>query len=163
MQKLYKFNTKHYKMKDFTNYKILKYIYPFSSEKLGEMIWDKMTSKESKWALQLTLRGINDTGDADNNSWDIFLLDEKLKKKIEEILDKYEVPYEVENQSEYLMIDKSIFSSEFIEKVENYLDEQMTVDEILDRILDVGLENLTVFEKYYLDNNVEIKNKQKKS
>lgn len=102
-------------------------------------------------------------GDEDNSSWDIFLLDEKLKKRIEEILNKYKVPYDVEDQSELLMTNKYIFTTEFIEKVENYLNEQMTVDEVLDRILDVGLENLTVFEKYYLDNNVEIKNKQKKS
>ena len=150
-------------MKDFTNYKILKYVYPFPTEKLGEIIWDKMTSEESKWALQLTLQGINDTGDEDNSSWDIFLLDEKLKKRIEEILNKYKVPYDVEDQSELLMTNKYIFTTEFIEKVENYLDEQMTVDEVLDRILEVGLENLTVFEKYYLDNNVEIKNKFNKS
>jgi hypothetical protein len=150
-------------MKDFTNYKILKYIYPFSTEKLEEMIWDKMTEEDSKWAIQLTLRGINDTGGSDTDSWDIFLLDEKLKNKIEEILNKYEVPYEVDDQSEFLMTNKTIFTSDFIEKIENYLDDHMTVDEVLDRILEVGLENLTVFEKYYLDNNVEIKNKFKKS
>lgn len=148
-------------MKDFTKYKILKYVYPFPSEKLGEMVWDKMTDEESKWAIQLTLRGINDTGDLDTHSWDIFLLDEKLKKKIEEMLNKYEVPFEVNDQTEFLMTNKSIFTNQFIEKVESYLDDQMTVDKVLDRILEVGLENLTVFEKYYLDNNVEIKNKQK--
>ena len=150
-------------MKDLTNYKILKYVYPFSTEKLGEMIWDKMTKEDSKWALQLTLRGINDTGGSESDSWDIFLLDEKLKIRIEEILSKYEVPYEVNDQTQFLMTDKSIFTNEFLEKVESYLDDHVTVDEVLDRILEVGLENLTVFEKYYLDNNVEIKNKFNKS
>lgn len=79
------------------------------------------------------------------------------------MLNKYEVPFEVNDQTEFLMTNKSIFTNQFIEKVESYLDDQMTVDKVLDRILEVGLENLTVFEKYYLDNNVEIKNKQKKT
>ena len=70
-------------MKNLHEFKILKYEYPFTSEKLGEMIWDKMTPEESKWAVQLTLKGVSDTGDDGETSWDIFFLDDKLRIKIE--------------------------------------------------------------------------------
>jgi hypothetical protein len=36
----------------------------------------------------------------------------------------------------------------------------LTIDDILDRILEVGYENITVFEKYYLGNNIEIREKK---
>jgi hypothetical protein len=36
-------------------------------------------------------------------------------------------------------------------KLEKYLSENITVDDVLDRIGEVGLSNITVFEKYYID------------
>jgi len=146
-------------MKDFSEFKIVRYDYPFSTEELGERIWDKMTSDESRWAIQLTLKGINDTGGSEVDSWDIFFLDEKLKNKIESVLTKYEVPFEVKDNSELLMENPKTFTEEFINKLNSYLDEHLTVDDVLDRILEVGLDGLTVFEKYYLDNNIVIRQK----
>ena len=58
-------------MKDLTNFKIIKFNYPFPTEELTERIWDKMDINETKWAVQLTMKGINDTGDSENGSWDI--------------------------------------------------------------------------------------------
>ena len=146
-------------MKDFSEFKIVRYDYPFSADELGERIWDKMTSEESRWAVQLTLKGKNDTGGSDVDSWDIFFLDEKLKSKIESVLTKYEVPFEVQDNSELLMENPKIFTEGFINKLNSYLDEHLTVDDVLDRILEVGLDGLTVFEKYYLDNNIVIRKK----
>ena len=51
-------------------------------------------------------------------------------------------------------------STEFLEKLNSYLGENLTIDDILDRILEVGYENITIFEKYYLGNNIEIKDKK---
>jgi len=150
-------------MKDFSKYRIIKYDYPFSTDELGERIWDKMTNEEAKWAAQLTLKGVNDTGGDEETSWDIFFLDEKLKNKIESILTKYEIPFETQDISSSLMDNFETFTEQFIKKINSYLDENLTVDDVLDRILEVGLEGLTVFEKYYLDNNVEIKQENKKS
>lgn len=145
-------------MKDLTEFKIIKYSYPFSSEKLGEMIWDKMTAEESKWAVQLTLKGISDTGDDIDSSWDIFFLDEKLKTKIDEILNKYEVPFEIEDHSDLLLKNSDLFSEEFIKRLNSYLDQHLTVDDVLDNIIEVGINNISIFEKYFLNNNTENKN-----
>lgn len=144
-------------MKNLHEFKIVKYVYPFTSEMLGEKIWDKMTEEESKWALMLTLKGITDTGDDGETSWDLFFLDDKLGKKIEDVLIKYEVPFEVTDQSSLLLKNPDLFSEEFLEKLDSYLNQHLTVDDVLDNIIEVGINNISIFEKYFLENNKENK------
>jgi hypothetical protein len=150
-------------MKDLTNFRIIKFEYPFPTEELTVRIWDKMNETETKWAIQLTLKGINDAGDSPMGSWDILFLDDKLQEKIENILKKYDVPHKMVDNTNLLIDDLEYFSKEFLNKLDSYLGENLTIDDILDRILEVGYENITVFEKYYLGNNLEIKEKNEKS
>ena len=138
-------------MIDLTNYKILKYVYPYSTDELGEKIWDKMDEVDRRWAIKLTLESVSDTGELVEGSYDTFFTEDKLKVKIDEILEKYEVPYVIVDQTELLSIDPQVLSEEFMFKLEKYLSENITVDDVLDRIGEVGLPNITVFEKYYID------------
>lgn len=147
-------------MKDLLNFRIIKFDYPFPTEELAIRIWDKMNETETKWAIKLTIEGINDTGDSVIGSWDIFFLDDKLQEKIENILKKYNVPYKMVDHTNLLIDDIEYFSKEFLEKLDLYLGENLTIDDILDRILEVGYENITIFEKYYLGNNIEIREKK---
>lgn len=147
-------------MKDLLNFRIIKFDYPFPTEELAVRIWDKMNETETKWAIKLTMEGINDTGDSVIGSWDIFFLDDKLQEKIEKILKKYDVPHKMVDHTNLLIDDIEYFSKEFLEKLNSYLSENLTIDDILDRILEVGYENITIFEKYYLGNNIEIKDKK---
>ncbi len=89
-------------MKYLTNFRIIRFEYPFPTEELTVRIWDKMDETETKWAIQLTLKGINDTGDSPMGSWDIFFLDDKLQEKIEEVLKKYDVPYKTDDHGNKL-------------------------------------------------------------
>ena len=147
-------------MKDLIKFRIIKFDYPFPTEELAVRIWDKMNETETKWAIKLTMEGINDTGDSAIGSWDIFFLDDKLQEKIEKILKKYDVPHKMVDHTNLLIDDIEYFSKEFLEKLNSYLGENLTIDDILDRILEVGYENITIFEKYYLGNNIEIKDKK---
>jgi len=146
-------------MKDLLNFRIIKFDYPFPTEELAVRIWDKMNETETKWAIKLTIEGINDTGDSVIGSWDIFFLDDKLQEKIENILKKYDVPHKMLDHTNLLIDDIEYFSKEFLEKIDSYLGKNLTIDYILDRILEVGYENITIFEKYYLENNIEIREK----
>jgi hypothetical protein len=142
-------------MIDLSEYKILRFKYPFSNEELGVMIWDKMNEQEKKWGIKLTLDGINDTGEHNGGSWDIFFLDNRLKSKIEELLIKYSVPYEVEDETNLILGNISLFSDEFIKKLDTFFSEKISVDDVLDHINEVGIEKISIFERYYLKNNVE--------
>jgi hypothetical protein len=138
-------------MIDLTNYKILKYVYPYSTDQLGEKIWDKMDEVDRRWAIKLTLESVSDTGELVEGSYDTFFTEDKLKVKIDEILEKYEVPYMIIDQTELLSTEPQVLSEEFMFKLEKYLSENISVDDVLDRISEVGLPNITAFEKYYLD------------
>lgn len=146
-------------MKDLTKFRIVRFDYPFPTEELTIRIWDKMDETETKWAIKLTMEGINDTGDSVMGSWDIFFLDDRLQEKIENILKKYDVPYKMVDHTDRLINDLEYFSEGFLKKVNSYFNDNLTIDDVLDRILEVGYENITVFEKYYLGNNIEIKKK----
>lgn len=146
-------------MIDLTNYKILLYHYPYTTKELEIMIWDKMDTVDSRFAVKLTIDGINDSGEYDDTSWDIFFLEPKLEEKIDLMLDKYEVQYVKTDYTELLGQKKEEFTEEFMFKLLEFLNKNLTIDDVLDRILEVGVENITIFEKFYLDQNIEIRKK----
>lgn len=138
-------------MKGLVNYKIIKYEYNISNEELTLSLWDKMNFNETKWAVKLTIEGVCDSSeDGEKNSWDIVFLEPKLENTIETILDKYGIVYRKIDMTDQLMLDVNSFSVNFLGKLEDYLNENLTVDKVLDGILDDGIENLSIFEKYYL-------------
>ena len=74
----------------------------------------------------------------------------KLEKKIDEVLDKYGIEYVKIDMTELLLKDIDSFSMDFLGKLDDYLIETLTVDRVLDGILDDGIENMSIFERYYL-------------
>ena len=146
-------------MIDLTNYKIILYHYPYTTKELEKMIWDKMDTVDSRWAVKLTIGGVNDSGEYDDTSWDLFFLEPKLEEKIDLMLDKYETQYVKTDYTELLGQKKEEFTEEFMFKLLEFLNKNLTIDDVLDRILEVGVENITIFEKFYLDQNIEIRKK----
>ena len=146
-------------MIDLTNYKIILYHYPYTTKELEKMIWDKMDTVDSRWAVKLTIGGVNDSGEYDDTSWDLFFLEPKLEEKIDLMLDKYETEYVKTDYTELLGQKREEFTEEFMFKLLEFLNKNLTIDDVLDRILEVGVENITIFEKFYLDQNIEIRKK----
>ena len=140
---------------DYTNYKILKYYYSHGVAEMSELLWDKMTPEESKWAIVLTRTGINDTGGDDNRSWDIFFLEDKLKEKIESVLNKYNIKFTIKDITDQLLSNNNEITENLISKLNKHLTENLTVNSVLDKIIDQGIKSLSVFEKYYLENKTE--------
>lgn len=133
------------------DYKIIKYTYVLGNKELTVQLWDKMNFQETKWAVKLTLEGVNDSSSNDDYpAWDVFFLESKLEEKINEILFKYEIEYVAEDLSHLLLEDPSGLTEELLDKIEYFLEKNLTVDEVLDNIIDVGIENISIFEKYYL-------------
>lgn len=123
------------------------------------MIWDKMDTVDSRFAVKLTIDGVNDSGEYDDTSWDLFFLEPKLEEKIDLMLDKYETQYVKTDYTELLGQKREEFTEEFMFKLLEFLNKNLTIDDVLDRILEVGVENITIFEKFYLDQNIEIRKK----
>ena len=146
-------------MIDLTNYKIILYHYPYTTKELEKIIWDKMDTVDSRFAVKLTIGGVNDSGEYKDSSWDIFFLEPKLEEKIDLMLDKYETQYVKTDYTELLGQKREEFTEEFMFKLLEFLNKNLTIDDVLDRILEVGVENITIFEKFYLDQNIEIRKK----
>ncbi len=146
-------------MIDLTNYKIILYHYPYTTKELEILIWDKMDTVDSRFAVKLTIGGVNDSGEYDDTSWDLFFLEPKLEEKIDLMLDKYETQYVKTDYTELLGQKIEEFTEEFMFKLLDFLNKNITIDDVLDRILEVGVENITIFEKFYLDQNIEIRKK----
>lgn len=146
-------------MIDLTKYKIILYHYPYTTKELEIMIWDKMDTVDSRFAVKLTLDGVNDSGEYDDTSWDLFFLEPKLQEKIDLMLDKYDVQYVTTDYTELLGQRRDEFTEEFMFKLLKYLNENITVDDVLDRIIEVGVEKITIFEKFFLDHNNELDKK----
>ena len=146
-------------MIDLTNYKILLYHYPYTTKELEELIWQKMDEVDGKFAVRLTLDGINDSGEYNHSSWDLFFLEPKLKEKIDLMLDKYKIDYMITDYTNFLGQQREEFTEDFMFKLLKFLNKNLTVDDVLDRIVEVGVENITIFEKFYLDQNIEIRKK----
>lgn len=138
-------------MLDLKNYRIIKYSYTLTNEELTLQLWDKMNFDETRWAVKLTLEGINDSSSGDDNpAWDAFLVDPKLEEKISSVLLKYNIEYVIEDLTDELLKDNSSITEELLDKIEYFLEKNLTIDDVLDDIIDVGMENISIFEKYYL-------------
>ena len=108
-------------MIDLTNYKILLYHYPYTTKELEIMIWDKMDTVDSRFAVKLTIGGVNDSGEYDDTSWDLFFLEPKLEEKIDLMLDKYETQYVKTDYTELLGQKREEFTEEFMFKLLDFL------------------------------------------
>ena len=137
-------------MFDLKNYRIIKYLYTLSNDELTIQLWDKMNFEETRWAVKLTLEGVNDSSGDDYPAWDVFLLEPKLEEKISGILLKYNIEYVIEDLTDELLKDDSNLTEELTDKIEHFLEKNLTVDDVLDNIIEVGMENISIFEKYYL-------------
>jgi hypothetical protein len=138
-------------MIDLKNYRIIKYSYVLSNEELTLQLWDKMNFDETRWAVKLTLEGVNDSSSGDEYpAWDTFLVEPKLEEKISTILLKYNIEYVIEDLTDELLKDDPNLTEELTDKIEHFLEKNLTVDDVLDNIIEVGMENISIFEKYYL-------------
>ena len=138
-------------MVNLKEFKIIRYNYVLSNEELTIQLWDKMNFEETRWAVKLTLEGVNDSSSGNQYpAWDMFFLESKLEEKISAVLFKYNIEYVIEDLTEELLKDNTVLTEELLDKIEYFLEKNLTVDEVLDNIIDVGMENISIFEKYYL-------------
>ena len=141
---------------DIKDYRIIRYSYTLNNDELGILMWDNMNEQEKMWVVKLTFGSINESsGDNNGTAWDIFFLKPKLENKINEVLFKYNIEYVIEDLTELLLLDPIPFSTEFLNKLNKFLNKNLCIDDVLDNIIDIGMENISIFEKYYLKNNVE--------
>ena len=131
--------------------KLLKFQYDISPDLLDQIIFTEMSDEQKNWAATIATEIPSSSSSIEEEkAWDLFLTDSKLCLEIEVLLNKLKIEYEINDISNVFFDNTKNFEPVMVANIYNYLDEKYTIDDILDRVNEVGLDNLNVFEKEFL-------------
>jgi hypothetical protein len=131
--------------------KLLKFQYNISPDLLDQIIFTEMSDEQRKWSATIATEIPSSSSSIEEETaWDLFLTDSKLCLEIEVLLNKLKIEYEINDVSNVFFDNTKNFDTVMVANIYNYLDEKYTIDDILDRVNEVGLDNLNVFEKEFL-------------
>jgi hypothetical protein len=131
--------------------KLLKFQYNISPDLLDQLIFTEMSDEQRKWSATIATEIPSSSSSIEEETaWDLFLTDSKLCLEIEVLLNKLKIEYEINDVSNVFFDNTKNFDTVMVANIYNYLDEKYTIDDILDRVNEVGLDNLNVFEKEFL-------------
>ena len=100
--------------------------------------------------MSLTIPNIS-SEEFDKDVWDIVLVDNYLLDCIEYILNKYNTRYTVADISENYYHRDILIEELLSTSIDSYLDEYLTIDMVLDRINEIGINGINKFEKSFLE------------
>jgi len=86
----------------------------------------------------------------DESFWDIIFLDSKIKKFVESILIKYNVEFTSEDITELYYEKSEKLGIDFIKEIDDFLDNHLEIDGILDKINSDGINSLKKYELNFL-------------
>lgn len=132
--------------------KLLKIEYHINSNDLDNLLADKMTDEEKKWAQNLSKTYPNESIlTFENKVLDFLLIDDETYSRVKKMLDRIGVNYLVEDiTDEYVNGSKKI-SGMLKEQLDSFIIKNTTIDDILDRINEVGIEKISLLEKKFLE------------
>ena len=132
-----------------SDFRLIKIKYDHTIKEFDSMT-DTFTSDEIDWAINISNNTINHTIKKRNNIVDWIWLSKSDMDKTISILDKYEVRYKITDHT-----DTYLYNPEKVTVLREELDKWMatfiTVDFILERIYEVGIEKISKFEKKFLE------------
>lgn len=167
-------------MIDFSTYKLrgddlklIRFDFNFRSSDAYDVIYDILNNDEKRNVGFITTKYPNSTSDLnDEQYWDILLLDNEVLFYLENMLVKYGIVYTITDITDQYIKKSKKLEKDFIEKIDNYVEKLYDIDQILDRINEVGLDKINKFELNYLqkqskkwttEKNLEVLQKVKES
>ena len=135
-----------------TQLKLIRFDFDMSQRELIEELFGSMTREEQVWAQKMSLTIPNISSEEfDKDVWDIVLVDNYLLDCIEYILNKYNTRYTVADISENYYHRDILIEELLSTSIDSYLDEYLTIDMVLDRINEIGINGINKFEKSFLE------------
>jgi hypothetical protein len=132
--------------------RIWKFIYDLRYVDLTQYMDEVLTIKDSITIVNL-LGNVPSQGSPDKyvHNWDMVLLDEESRDTIELILYKNDIGFTLVDMTKEYHKESSSITDKFTKDVDEYIKDNLDLDEVLDRIHKVGVENITIFERVFLD------------
>jgi hypothetical protein len=110
-----------------------------------------MTEEEKKWTADLSNRVPNESIiDEYDVVHDILLVDDQNKEKVEKMLKRLTLVFQVFDISDVYFNYPELIGKKLTEDIDNFVKSNIFLDDVLDRINEVGLDNINAFERRYL-------------
>lgn len=127
--------------------RLIRFDYLVTQEELNENFLYKLNEEELNWALKIETE-IPNISKSEGDVFDIFLVDDINLNLIKKLLDKYDIEYVISDVSSDV---PNNISESFRNEIDEFMLDNLSLDTILDRISEVGIDNITTIEKYYLE------------
>lgn len=137
---------------DTTQLKLVRFDFDLDHSEIGDTLFDVMTREEQIWVYKMMLSVPNDSSSyPDDDVWDIFLTDDSLLDYVIDLFEKYNIEYQMVDISENYYRKDILLSDFLMDSIGVYLNQNLTLDMVLDRINQVGINGINVFEKSFLE------------
>jgi hypothetical protein len=131
--------------------KLVKFQYLLNPDEVDDFLANNMTRKQREWAQKVSEEVPSDSSSSDSGkAWDVFLADDDMLTQIEKFIKEIGLTYHKIDLSEEYCKNEGIADIVLQNKIKSFLEINYSIDYILDRINEVGMENLNVFENFYL-------------
>lgn len=131
--------------------KLIKFQYLLTPDEVDDFLMSNMTKKQRQWAQTVSELVPSDSSASDSTkAWDVFLADDDMLNQIEEFIKEIGLSFHKIDLSEEYCRNEGIADIVLQNKIRDFLEKNFSIDYILDRINEVGMENLSSFEKFYL-------------
>jgi hypothetical protein len=145
---------------DIKSLKLLKIQYELTITELDKILFQRMSDDEKKWTQQLSRDVPNESViDEYDVVHDILLADDYIKVRVETMLTGLGLVFKTYDISDIYLNHPNLLSDKLVQDIDNYVKNSIILDDVLDRINEIGFENLNSFERKFLtlqdENNPE--------
>ena len=131
---------------DIKSLKLLKIQYELTIAELDKILFQRMSDDEKKWTQQLSQDVPNESViDEYDVVHDILLADDYVKVRVETMLTGLGLVFKTYNISDIYLNHPNLLSDKLVQDIDNYVKNSIILDDVLDRINEIGFENLNSF------------------
>lgn len=132
--------------------RLIKIEYDMTVDELDLLLYRRMSEEDKRWAAILSIQNPNESIIDENEMvHDIILVDFDIQDRIEKMLTELDISFRMTDISDSYYKSPISFSTILQSSIETYLKDNINIDNVLDRIKEVGLKNINIFEKRFLD------------
>jgi hypothetical protein len=132
--------------------RLVKIEYDMTVEELDLLLYRRMSEEDKRWAAVLSIQNPNESVTDENEMvHDLILIDFDIQDRIDKMLNELHINFIMTDVSELYYLTPNTFSTLLQDSIDTYLKNHIDIDSVLDRIKEVGLNNINVFEKKFLD------------
>jgi hypothetical protein len=136
---------------DIKSLKLLKIQYELTITELDKILFQRMSDDEKKWTQQLSQDVPNESViDEYDVVHDILLADDYIKVRVETMLTGLGLVFKTYDISDIYLNHPNLLSDKLVQDIDNYVKNSIILDDVLDRINEIGFENLNSFERKFL-------------